>query len=153
MYILYLLILFLTNYALTGSFLTSSLMGIHFPLRCTGLVITQLDAPFLLPREVGNESGEIDVAERRIRLIKKDVSGGGASRGEEERPPTHPVFGGMLAPKDISDDETDSDSERDILDSNDVSFRVAKTETETEKRLDALNIKVRNGSHAPCVLP
>lgn len=49
----------------------------------------------------------------------------------------------MLARQEKSDDEGDSDSDHDILDSNDVSFRVAKAETETEKRLDVLNIKVK----------
>ncbi|KAL8448389.1 hypothetical protein Emag_003940 [Eimeria magna] len=104
----------------------------------------ELESPFLLPREVGNSSGEIDVAERRIRLIKKGEKGGvdsSAAKTNEDAGPAQPVFGGMLAPQERSDDEAESDSDPDILDSNDVSFRVAKTETETEKRLDALNIK------------
>lgn len=118
------------------------------PFTC--LLFAQLDAPFLLPREVGNAGGEVDVAERRIRLIRKVERGApeaGASKADTEAPSAQPVFGGMLAPQNHSDDERDSDSDRDILDSNDVSFRVAKTETETEKRLDALNIKVRR---PPC---
>lgn len=104
----------------------------------------ELDAPFLLPREIGNASGEIDVAERRIRLIKKDANGStgsSVSKTDAEASLTRPVFGGMLAPRDHSGSDAESDSDRDILDSNDVSFLVAKTETETEKRLDALNIK------------
>ncbi|KAL8425888.1 hypothetical protein Efla_007428 [Eimeria flavescens] len=104
----------------------------------------EVESPFLLPAEVGNASGEIDVAERRIRLIQKEKKGSAESgkektKEETTRLTTQPVFGGMLPPRDSSDDEEESD--RDILDSNDVSFRIARTETETEKRLDALNIK------------
>lgn len=112
----------------------------------------ELDAPFLLPLEVGNSGGEIDVAERRIRLIRKDERSApesGASRADMEAPTAQPVFGGMLVPQNHSDDDGDSGSDRDILDSNDVSFRVAKTETETEKRLDALNIKRHGLNYSP----
>lgn len=111
----------------------------------------QLDSPLLLPREVGNASGEIDVAERRIRLIQKDAnSATGPSASTARALPTQPVFGGMLARQTCSDDESDSDEDGAILDSNDVSFRIAKTETETEKRLDVLNIKVGRRQHALC---
>ncbi|CDJ42115.1 Appr-1-p processing enzyme family domain-containing protein, putative [Eimeria tenella] len=108
----------------------------------------ELDASFLLPREVGNANGEIDVAERRIRLIAKNESGAGAPAADREAGTTQPVFGGMLARQEKSDDEGDSDSDHDILDSNDVSFRVAKAETETEKRLDVLNIKRHGLNHS-----
>lgn len=103
-------------------------------------LLFQLDSPFLLPHEVGNESGEIDVAERRIRLLKKDDTPGShsgptlISRGSS--------FGGMLALRADRDSEDENSSGEDILDSTDVSFRVAQNETETEKRLDLLDIKV-----------
>ncbi|CDI74860.1 Appr-1-p processing enzyme family domain-containing protein, putative [Eimeria praecox] len=122
-----------------------------------------IDACYLLPRELGNLSGEIDVAERRIRFIQRGASGvsssssssaaaaavaaaaaaggGGESEGTAAAPPL-PVFGGLLARQEESEsDDEDSDEEEEILQSNDVSFRIAKTETETERRLEALNIK------------
>lgn len=104
----------------------------------------ELNSPLLLPPEVGNDSGEIDVAERRIPIIKKDARPSDLAPGSRIR---EPVFGGMLAPREHSDSESDDDSGREIVDSNDVSFLVARTETETEKRLEALNLRRLRGRH------
>ncbi|XP_022590325.2 protein GDAP2 homolog [Cyclospora cayetanensis] len=119
----------------------------HLPAYFPRDVADELDAAFLMPREVGGDDGEIVVADRRIPLIRKGGSRGSgeaakeSSEGQEAVASSHPAFGGMLAPRESSDEDGGSDSDREILDSTDVSFRIAKSGTETEKRLHALNIK------------
>lgn len=89
---------------------------------------------------MGNESGEIDVAERRIRLLKKSDNPG--SHSGPARISRGTTFGGMLALRAQRESDGETSSDDNILDSTDVSFRVAQNETETEKRLDLLDIKV-----------
>ncbi|PFH33686.1 macro domain-containing protein [Besnoitia besnoiti] len=130
-----------------------SFVRLYFPRNPT----EEAEARWGLPEEIGNEFGQIEVAERRIRIARdgpqkagsfSESSDGSFASFPSRKGEITAQFGGlfMRASDDESDQEDtartkpgESEDRRVILGSTDVSFTDAKASTETEKRIQALN--------------